>query len=188
MFIDASFVILLLLACLKGMKKGFIKSLFSFFAFLMGMLVAVKFSALIAKHFSVQTHNDSKWIPFLAFIFVFTITAVAVHYAGKIFQKTTELVMLGWLNKMGGVFLFVFLYGMIFSLVLYYAVQLGIIKKETTDASYFFPYLAPLAPDIINSIGKIIPMFKNLFQQLDTYFNRVADISQVYFNDCSKLF
>jgi len=86
--------------------------------------------------------------------------------------------MLGWLNKLGGILLYVLLYFFVFSTLLFYADQLHLIKKETLSSSVLYPYIAPLAPKIINALGYILPFFKNMFSQLQDFFDGVAQKSK----------
>ncbi len=175
MFIDIIFVSLLLVAFTKGVRKGLIQALFNTIGFLIGIAAAVKLSAVLANHLSTDSHLNGKWLPFLSFVLVFSAVTLAVKMAGKLFEKTSELLMIGWLNKLGGICLYIVLYSIIFSVILFYVKQLGIIKKETIDSSVFYPYLAPIAPDTIGAIGKIIPFFKNIFEQLQNYFGTVSN-------------
>ena len=174
MLIDITFAILLIVGFTKGYKKGLIKSLFNTIGFMIGIAAAIKLSAVAATYLSSSSHISEKWIPFLSFVIVFCAVVFAVRLLSKLFEKTSEMLMLGWLNRMGGVLLYIFLYCLIFSVALFYSKQLGIISKQTIDKSIFYPYLSPLAPDIINAIGKIIPFFKDLFAQLNAYFDQVS--------------
>jgi membrane protein required for colicin V production len=71
----------------------------------------------------------------------------------KIIEKSLQLVMLGWLNKLAGIFLFASLYIIILSIVLFYFDRLGFIKPETfaTSKSYFL--IKPWAPKFIEILG-----------------------------------
>lgn len=175
MLIDIFFIVLLLIAFTKGVRKGLIQALFNSIGFLVGIAAAVKLSAVIAVHLSSNTHLNSHWLPFLSFVIVFSVVVLAIKMAGKLFEKTSDLLMMGWVNKLGGIGLYVILYSLIFSVILFYVKQLGLIKKDTLNNSLFYPYLAPIAPDIIGAIGKIIPFFKNLFEQLENYFGGVSN-------------
>ena len=175
MIIDIVFIILLIIAFLKGAKKGLIQSLFTFLAFFVGLAAAIKLSAIVANHLSHQTTIGSKWIPFVSFILVFAVIVILVRALGKFIEKANEMIMMGWINKIGGVLLYLFLYGIIYSILLFYLKNLGILKPTTIQVSIFYPYLSPLAPDALNLIGNIIPFFKDLFGQLERYFGLVSE-------------
>lgn len=173
--IDVVFIILIIFGCLKGMKKGVLGALFSTIGFSVGIIVGLKFSSTIANRIGPSTSMYTPWTPFLSFLLLFTAVVLSMHYLRKIFEKTTELLLLGWLNKMGGIFLFIFMYSVIFSVLLFYLNELHLIDQKTKESSHFYSYLSPLAPDVINNVGKIIPFFKDLFNQLGNYFNTVPN-------------
>ena len=173
MFIDASYFILIAIACYKGLSKGFIIAVFSVLGFIAGIAAALKLSSVVALKLSAHT-GDAKWLPPVSFLIVFLAVAFIVSLIGKIIQKTFETVMLGWINRLVGIALFILLYSIIYSVFLFYAVQLHFIKAETIANSIVYPYLQPLAPKIINSVGSVIPWFKNMFTELENFFSVAA--------------
>lgn len=175
MFIDLVFAILVFFACIKGLRKGLIIALFSLVAFIVGLAAALKLSAVVANRLSENLEISGKWLPVVSFMIVFFIVVLLVNLGGKMIQKSVEMAMLGWLNRIGGVLLFIFIYSMIFSIFLFYGAQLHIIKAETIKSSQIYPYIQPLAPKVLNIIGSIIPVFKDLFAQLTQFFEQVSN-------------
>ena len=173
MFIDAAYMILIAIACYKGLRKGFIIAIFSVLGFIIGIAAALKLSAVVAVKLSTHT-GAAKWLPSVSFLLVFIAVALIVSLVGKVIQKTFETVMLGWINRLAGVVLFILLYSIIYSVFLFYAVQLHFISIATTNNSLVYPYLQPLAPKIINSVGTVLPWFKDLFNQLENFFSSTA--------------
>lgn len=174
MFIDIIALILLVWACFKGLRNGFVVGLFSFFAFIIGLAAALKLSTVAAEYIGSNTNIGQRWLPFIAFALVFLIVVLLVRLGAKAIEGLLRIAMLGWLNKLGGILLYVLLYLFIFSAVLFYAEQLHLIKKETTDASVFYRYIQPLAPKIINALGYILPFFKNMFIELESFFEGMS--------------
>ncbi len=175
MFIDIVFLVLMLLACVKGYSKGFIIALFSIVGFIAGLAAALKLSAYVAARLSGTFSTSGKWLPFISFLLVFIAVVLLVNLGAKLIQKSIEMVMLGWLNRIAGIILFALLYSIFFSIFLFYAVQLHFISAETIAASTAYPYLQPLGPAVINSLGTIIPIFKDMFTQLQEFFGRVNE-------------
>ena len=173
MIIDIVFVILIALACFKGLSKGFIMASFSALGFIIGLAAALKLSAVVAARLSVHTGN-AKWLPLLSFVLVFIAVAVLINIIGKLIQKTFETVMLGWANRLAGLVLYALLYSIIFSIFLFYAVQLRLISSETVAASIVYPYLQPMGPKVIGCLGTIIPWFRNMFSGLENFFSSAA--------------
>lgn len=174
MLIDVIFLILMALACWKGLRKGLIVAVFSIVGFIIGIAAALKLSTAVAAKLSTQVNGGAKWLPALSFLLVFIAVAFLINFCGKLIQKTFETVMLGWANRLAGAILYILLYTFIYSVFLFYAVQLNFIKIETTAASASFPYLIPLAPKVINGFGILIPWFKDMFEQLQHFFGGMS--------------
>jgi len=175
MYIDIIFIFIVALACYKGIKKGFIGSIISFTAFFIGFFIATKFAATVAVYLTKHQWVNNKWIPFLSFILVLTLVFLAIHLLGKILEKSAELIMLGWFNKLIGLLLYLFMYGLFYSMILYYLNQLNLLSDNQKNASFFYNKLAPIAPMVINQIGNWIPIFKNMIHQLEDYFKSVSN-------------
>lgn len=173
MFIDIVFLILMLLACVKGYSKGFIVALFSIIGFIAGIAAALKLSAFVAEKLAGTFSNGGKWLPFISFLLVFLGVVILVNIGAKIIEKSVEMILLGWINRIAGIFLFAILYSILFSIFLFYAIQLHFLSPETIAASTVFYYIQPLGPYVINSLGTLIPIFKDLFSQLQNFFEKL---------------
>jgi membrane protein required for colicin V production len=177
MYIDIIFIFLVAIACYKGIKKGFIKSIISFTAFFIGFFIATKFAATVAVYLTQHQWVNHKWIPFLSFILVLALVFFALHLLGKILEKSAELIMLGWFNKLIGLLLYLLMYGLFYSMVLYYLNKLNLLSEKQINASFFYNKLAQIAPMVLNFIGNWIPIFKNMIHQLEVYFDSVTNKS-----------
>ena len=175
MFIDIVFLILLLLACVKGYSKGLIIALFSVIGFIAGLAAALKLSDYAAEKLSGTFNSSGKWLPFISFLLVFLVVVILVYLGARLIQKSIEMVMMGWINRIGGVILYILLYSILFSIFLFYAVQLRLLSAETINASQAYSYLQPLGPFIINSLGSVIPVFKDMFVQLQDFFGHLSE-------------
>jgi membrane protein required for colicin V production len=99
-------------------------ALFSIIALIIGLAAALKLSTLVASWLSGNSSIASKWIPFVSFALVFIGIVMLVNWTGQIIQKTIETLLLGWANKIGGILLYLVLYTIIFSILLFYGIQL----------------------------------------------------------------
>ena len=85
------------------------------------------------------------------------------------------MAMMGWLNRLGGVIFYILIYLVIFSVLLFYATQLGIIKSSTMETSITYSFIEPIGPIMIGILGKVLPFFKDMFQELLHFFDAVSD-------------
>ena len=174
MILDIIVAILLIFAIIKGYRQGLIVALFSFIAFFIGLAAALKLSAVVADHLGKSVKISDKWLPILSFVIVFLVVVILVRIGAKFIQKTVEFAMLGWLNRLGGILLYASLYILIFSVLVFYADQLTIIKPETKAGSVTYEFIQPLGPKLMEWLGKIIPMFKGMFEELEAFFDTVS--------------
>ena len=173
--IDIIFVVILVIAVIKGLRKGLAVALFSIVAFIIGLAAAIKLSAAVAVYLEKNIALSNRWLPVISFLVVFIVVVVLVNLGGKVVEKTFEMAFLGWVNRIGGAIFYVLLYTLIFSILLFYAEKMHFIKQETVSNSIAYPYLKPWGPAVINTLGKIIPLFKDSFQQLESFFESLSD-------------
>lgn len=173
MIIDILVAITLVIAVIKGFQKGFIIAVFSVLAFMAGIAAALKLSASVAQWLGVTTNIAARWLPFISFVLVFIAVILLVRLGANFIEGAVKLALLGWLNKFLGILLFAVLYVVILSVFLFYAQQMKLFSAETINQSVGWPYIRPWAPFVIEKIGNIIPLFKDLFEQLSQFFGTV---------------
>ena len=105
---------------------------------------------------------------------MFALVVLLVRLGAKAIEKVVQIAMLGWLNRLGGVLLYFFLYLFVFSVLLFYAQGLGLIRPETLAASATYTYLAPIGPAVIGVLGVVLPFLKTMFTELQDFFGRMA--------------
>lgn len=175
MLIDLIYAVILVIAIFKGLRRGFIVAIFSLLAFIIGLAAAMKLSTVVAQQLDDSTNISSRWLPFISFLIVFLVVVLLVRLVAKMIEKSVEFALLGWLNRLLGVVLYIALYTTIFSILLFYAVQLNIIKTETILASRTYGFIEPWGPYAINGLGAVIPWFRDMFEQLKDFFGGVSE-------------
>lgn len=174
MLIDIIFAVLLVLAVLRGYKQGLIIGLFSLVSIIIGLAAAMKLSTVVAKWIGSAVKVSDEWLPLLSFIVVFIVVLLLIRLGAKAIERTVEVVMLGWVNKLAGVLLYAVIYTLVFSVLLFYAEQMQLLQPETVHSSVTYSYVQPWGPKVINSIGKLIPLFRDMFTELQEFFGTVS--------------
>jgi membrane protein required for colicin V production len=172
--IDIFFYIIVCLAIIQGWRKGLILALFSMVCGLIGLAAAVKLSAVLATHMKSDLHVTSRFLPVVAFILVFILVLLTVRWAGKLIEKLVKMVLLGWLNKLGGMLLFLILYLSVYSIVLFYGTKTQVISKQAMADSQTYSLIAPFGPGVIRSITRFIPYGHDMFHTLEGFFDKIA--------------
>lgn len=165
---------MIVLAIFKGLSKGLIVAIFSILAFIIGIAAALKLSAVAANYLASNSKINSSWLPVLSFVLVFIIVVILVKLGAKFIEKTFQVAMLGWLNRIGGAIFFIILYTIIFSVFLFYAEALSLISPETIASSQTYSFVQPWGPKLIDNLGRIIPFFKGMFDDLGNFFEQLA--------------
>jgi membrane protein required for colicin V production len=172
--IDFIFAALMVLAFLKGWQRGLIVALFSIIAFIIGLAAALKLSTAVAGWLGSSTNVSAKWLPFISFALVFFVVVLLVRLGGKLIEKTFQAVMLGWANRIAGILLYAALYTIIFSIFLFYAEKIQLLKPATVTSSLTYTFIEPWGPKVIDGFGAVIPLFKDMFAELEIFFDKLA--------------
>ncbi len=171
--IDIFFLLLLAFAVFKGFQQGFIVAVFSFLAYIAGLAAATKLSVVMSNYLDDLSFIPREWLPFLSFALVMLIVIVLVKWLAVVLRGSSKAMLLGWLDRMGGILLYSIIYLAIFSVVLFYATQMKLFSEETIATSKTYSLIEPLGPKMINAIGYVIPVFRNIFEQLQDFFSKI---------------
>jgi membrane protein required for colicin V production len=76
--------------------------------------------------------------------------------------------MLGWLNKLLGMVLYIFIYGTMLSSFIYFMNLLGVIEKSKMDSSISYSYLANWWPYFMAKLSEWLPFIKQTLGQFST--------------------
>ena len=175
MLIDFTFAALIILAIIKGYQKGFIIAIFSIIAFIIGLAAALKLSTAVAGYLKDSISVSAKWLPFIAFALVFFVVIILVRLGAKLIEKTFQAVMLGWLNRIGGILLYAVLYLIILSIFIFYAEKLQLLQQAAIESSQTYHFIQPWGPKVMDNFGRLIPVFKDMFTELGDFFNSLSN-------------
>lgn len=175
MLIDVIFALLMVMAIIQGYRRGLIAAVFSFIAIIIGLAAALKLSTAVARYIGHSVKVSDKWLPVISFVLVFIVVVILVRLGARAIQKITETVLLGWINRLGGIILYAVIYISVFSIILFFADQVKIIKPETIKSSSTYSFIEPWGPKVINGFAALIPFFKDMFTELERFFSGVSE-------------
>lgn len=174
MLLDIIFAVLLVLAVLRGYQQGLIIGLFSLVSVIIGLAAAMKLSTVVARWIGSAVKVSEEWLPLISFIVVFLVVLLLIRLGAKAIEKTIEVVMLGWVNKLAGILLYALIYILVFSVLLFYAEQMKLLQPDTIRQSVTYSYVQPWGPKVINGFGSLIPVFKDMFSELEEFFGNMS--------------
>lgn len=172
--IDIIFLIIVILAIVHGWRRGLIIGLCSAVCGLFGLAAAVKLSAVLATHMKTDLHLSNRWLPVISFILVFVLVIFVIHWIGRLLEKFIKLILLNWLNKLGGILLFIIFYVSIYSILLFYGARTPFISKQAVSDSHFYSLIAPFGPAVIRFVTGFIPYGQDMFAALEGFFDKMA--------------
>jgi membrane protein required for colicin V production len=156
---------ILILALLQGYRNGLIKAIISFFSLMIGVVLAFQFAGFVASQLKIYTNITSYWLPFIAFLMVLLGVMLLLRWMTGLLQKTADWLMLGWLNKLLGIVLYILIYGTILSAFIYFMALLGVVEKSTMDAATTYSYLAKWWPYFMTKLSEWLPFIKQSLVQ-----------------------
>ncbi len=174
MLLDIIFAVVVIIAMIKGYQRGLIVGVFSFVALIVGLAAAIKLSTVVAGYIGRTVKVSQQWLPLLSFAVIFLIVVLLVHLAARLIEKSVQIAMLGWLNRLGGMVFYIALYVTIFSVILFYTEQMKLIQPSTIHQSLTYPFVKPWGPKAINSFASVVPVFKNMFSDLESFFGNLS--------------
>ena len=172
--IDLLLAIVVIIGAVRGFFKGLIVAVFSWLAYMVGLAAAMKFSHLAAERLQSYVPISHRWLPLVAFLLVLVVVILLVRWMAYGIQKLVEGMMLGWLNRIGGMLFYCMIYVTVYAVLLFYLVKMQMVGQETLQRSVTYPYLAAVAPKIIGLVGLAIPWFRDIFTRLDKFFDKVG--------------
>jgi membrane protein required for colicin V production len=171
MMIDLIFFVLILIAIIRGYRRGLLIAVFSFLGIVIGLAAAIKLSATVADHLKDSIRVSSRWLPILSFVLVFIGVVILIRWIANIIQAAMDMAMLGWINKIGGAALYIIIFIAAYSVFLFYGTSAHILSPHAVSASATYPFIKPWGPAVINGFGKIIPLFRDMFVELENFFS-----------------
>ena len=174
MLLDLIFAVIIILAVLRGYQRGLVVGLFSLVAVIIGLAAAMKLSTAVAGYIGKSVKVSDGWLPIISFAVVFLIVILLIRLGARAIEKTVEVAMLGWVNKIGGIILFAAIYMVVFSVLLFYAEQMKLLQPETINKSVTYSFVQPWGSKAINGFGSVLPIFKGMFNDLEQFFDGVS--------------
>lgn len=143
MLIDLLFLGAMLLAVIKGLRNGLIIAVFSLVGWVIGLFAALRFSGFAAEY--LKEWISPRWLSIASFILVFVVVVLLIRLGAELIGKVVEITLLGWANRLGGIFFYVLLYAFVFSVVISFAEKVQLLHEETAASSKVYPWIKPLA-------------------------------------------
>ncbi len=159
-WLDILIIVVAALVGFAGLRNGLIRMAFGLAGLIGGIALAGRFYLGLA---AMLAPDEATWARILAYIIILVSTIVVAGIAGWFVSRLVHLAMLGWLDRIGGLVVGVFIGGMLCAAVLVVlgvyspAVQAAI--NASAVASFFvrgLPLLLALLPEEFDFRGILL--------------------------------
>jgi membrane protein required for colicin V production len=100
---DIIILAVLILFALKGLVRGLVNETSSLTGLILGGWLAYRFYPVLAAPIRTALHLPAHVSAFLAFMLLLLAAGIVAHIAGNILTAALKLVMLGSINRLGGI-------------------------------------------------------------------------------------
>lgn len=150
--IDLIIIIPLAWALYKGVTKGFIYSIASLLALILGIIGAIHFSFFAESYIQQWFNLNPSYLPLASFLVTFIIIVAGIHLLAFVFDKLLKAVALGFINRIaGGIFNVIkvaFILSVLLSVVNYLDSFSKILPEDKKENSLLYQPLSTFAPAV----------------------------------------
>ncbi|MBL0224815.1 MAG: CvpA family protein [Geobacteraceae bacterium] len=100
---DIIILAVLILFAIKGLVRGLVNETSSLTGLILGGWLAYRYYPALSDPIRTTLHLPAHVSAFLAFMLLLIVTGIAAHIAGNILTAALKLVMLGSINRLGGI-------------------------------------------------------------------------------------
>lgn len=149
-YLDIIILCILLLLIINGIRKGFILSLASLVALVLGIWAAIHYSGYISDFLVRTFHPSGTWLTILSYVLTFILVVIIIIIIAKLLEKIVKTVGLGIPNRIiGGLFgLLKGVLGVTFLLfiLIHFDPNENLITHKTKETSKLYPYIEKAFP------------------------------------------
>jgi len=149
-WLDIVIIVVAVLLGLAGLRQGIIKTVFGIAGLIVGIVLAGRYYDELA---ALLSSSGATWANIAAYVIILIATLIVAGVVGSLVAKLVHLVLLGWLDRLVGCVLGVFIGGLLCAAVLaivvkYYPGTEAVISQSGVAKFLMegFPLLLALLP------------------------------------------
>jgi len=134
----------------------------SLLALILGVYGAIVFSNLTQNILASNFQIDNKYVPIISFVATFIAIVIAVHFLGKVLEKSINMIALGLFNKLLGAVFGLLKVALLLSALIFvfegFDKQFSLIPQAAKSKSVLYKPMSELIPAIVPDAKKIMNM------------------------------
>ncbi|MCU0349041.1 MAG: CvpA family protein [Saprospiraceae bacterium] len=177
MMIDILFLLVAGWGFYQGYSRGIIKTVFTAFSIVFGLMVAFKFTPAATRFLETAFHSDSPLNFIGGFLLAFVLTMIIIRMLAQFLERLLQSANINIINQAAGGILLASLYTLVFSLLVWFGAQAHIITPENSKDSLTYEQLRAF-PSKMKSVYKYIePGFKDFWHESVRFIDRMGEKS-----------
>jgi len=177
MIIDILFLIFGGWGFYQGYSRGIIKTVFTVFAIIFGLMAAFKLSPAATRFLETAFSTDSPFTFVAGFLMAFLLTLIIIRIVANFFEKALRTANINFINKFAGGFLLGALYTLIYSTLLWFAGKSHITTYKTTNESITYAYLKEFPHKMKGVYEYVKPSFQDFWKESVKFMDRMEEKS-----------
>lgn len=163
-WIDIILVIIILLGAVGGYREGFVMTVLSLAAVILGILGGFLLLGQAMLLLDANFRINENILPYVAFAVVFVIIVILVSLMGNILRASLHMTFLGSIDRAMGGLLGMVKSAFLLSVTFWILDSLGIdVITDWFSTSGLYPAISGFAPLVADWLGELIPAFKKVF-------------------------
>jgi len=167
MIFDILFVVFLGGGFYWGYRKGIIYSVFSLAAYFLGIIGALKFSYIAVKFLHTSLNLGPKALAIVAFILMFLMIVLLVRLVAWALEQILKTFSLNLVNQLIGGVIFSVISLYLLCVMIWFLNKWDVFPDHQKMNSHVYPYIANLGPTVVDYSGRVVPMFRTAFHDMD---------------------
>jgi len=127
--LDIIILVVLAIFAIKGLVRGLVNEAASLSGLVLGAWLAYRYYPVLSVPLRESLHFPAQVSAFLAFLLILILTGIVAHILGNIITTIVRVVMLGILNRLGGVAIGI-TEGVLLLSMLFYSGTTGLMPAE----------------------------------------------------------
>ncbi len=162
-WLDIVIIVFLAITVITGLGKGLIKTIIPLIGVILGVVLAGRFYGSVADWLSTWLHSSSQ-ANIVGFAIIFIVVVIVALIVASLLSKFLSLLLLGWIDKLGGAVLGFVIGGLVCGAIL------------TIITKYNFPGMAGtihdsnLASFFVNNFNMVLPFLPSKFDSVRQFF------------------
>lgn len=160
--LDLFILVFLVSGAFSGYRQGLFVSILSIVAFFVGVILAFQFMDWGARFLASQMDELTFFLPFLAFLLIFMIVVMTIRSLAFLVKKTIDFTLMGPVDNLAGAILGLVKSAFGISVIIWIAQSFEFaFALEWADGSFFYPYIQPIAPILLQILDAYFPVAKD---------------------------